>query len=669
MKCVRAENPPCVRCTKTGRQCIIPDSNRPQQASAIHSSARSLSEFKAPSAAPIPYTYPNHAGISAAVKHHVRHVSRLSIGRSYTTPSLVAAPNVQSLPSGARWLPATTSTGGVPPPPTFDYNATNIGHVQDRSDLGARPDSDGQSNNSECESTLKVPNDEELCHMIRFFIVNMLVQIPVLSELEVSDLAITVRSKRLLAYSMAYVAARFVPGCRAIRTMLTPTVLCISRLQLDELNQPDRVDENRWTLLQALAVLYNWAPPQSAVGDENSQFEPNQEMLRLAIETLTSRYSLHMSAKEVADLSKSGAENVYHTFAFHKYLYWLWLFTLAHFRSLISQTPPSIREDATITAAAQILESKTLDSRVRSILARVELCLLWLRAGLRERGLGEWWCVFRNQVDTSSTLAILSDLDAALQLWHRTWGPAEKQFHFDRTAKPAREGAIEFYYHFTRFCIARYVAEVFQPSSSAESLQLSTVNLVMKATERASTFCRFFLERSPLLKSSIRFSPEIIFAMVASSCDYLIQVSSSSGELNHGQPAHMSVVGGVAELLADLGADDKHVAKVYGQSLLAKVEVTQPAEPTQKLQKTSASHRRSNTWAGTRSNPQRAQALVSFAGVTDDTWSIQGNLGQRGLLNGEQAGIAMNSNDGSGLWTMNYQGGEGLVSNGSYWTS
>ena len=669
MKCVRADNPPCVRCTKTGRHCVIPESNRPQHASAIHSSARGFSELKPPSAAPTANSYPNHAVSHSAVKHQVGHASRPSIGRSYTTPSLTAAPIVQSVPSDARWLPAASSIGGVPPPPIFDYNTTNAGHVQERSDLDARPDFSSHSYTPERESTLKVPNDEELCHLIRFFIVNMLVQIPILSELEVSDLAITVKSKRLLAYSMAYVAARFVPGCRAIRTMLIPTVLSISRLQLDELNQPDRVDEDRWALLQALAVLYSWAPLHSAVGDGNSQLEPNQEMLRLAIEKLTLRYSLHVSAKEVADLSKSGAENVHHTFAFRKYLYWLWLFTLAHFRSLISQTPPSIREDATITAAAQLLECKTLDSRVRRILARVELCLLWVRAGLRERGLGEWWCVFRNQVDTSSTLAVLGDLDAALQLWHRTWCPIETQFPFERTAKPASEGVVEFYYHFTRFCVARYVVEVFQPSSSAESLQLSMMNLVTKATERASTFCRFFLELSPLAKSSIRFSPESTFAMVASSCEYLIQACSSSAQLNHSRMDHMSIVGGVAELLLDLGADDKHGAKLYGQSLLPKLEVLKAAEQPQKLQKTSASHKRSNTWAGTRSDSHGAQALLSFAGITDDSWSIQGNLGQRVPLNSEQAGIAMDSSDGTGLWAMNYQGGESIAGNGSYWTS
>ena len=544
--------------------------------------------------------------------------------------------------------------------------------MQVRSDLGARPDSNDHSYQSERETTLRMPSDEEICHLGRFFITNMLVQIPVLSEFELSDLTATVKSKRLLAYSMAYVAARFVPGCRAIRATLTPTILSISRLRLDELNHSDRVDEDRWTLLQALAVLYIWAPPRStdsAAGDGDPLLEPGQEMLRASIETLTLRYSLHMAAREVADLSSRGTENFQHTFAFRKYLYWLWLFTVAHFRSLISQTPPSIREDATITAAAQLLESKTLDSRVRRILARVELCLLWVRVGLRERGLGEWWCSFRNQVDTSSALGVLGDLDAALQLWHRTWYPAKRQSSFERTAQPGSDGAIEFYYLFTRFCIGRYVAEVFQPSSSAESLQLSRANLVMKATERASTFCRFFLELSPLAKTSIRFSPDATFVMVASSCEYLIQPANSSNELRDVQPAHMSTVRGIAELLVDLGVDDKQGAKVYGQSLLAKVEAMNQVEQSQKLQKTSASHKRSNTWAGTRSDSQGAQALLSFAGVADDSWSMQGSLGQRGLLNGEQEGLAMDSNDGSGLWTMNYQGAEALVGNGPYWTS
>lgn len=612
----------------------------------------------------------DHATNYLAAKHHNHHASRPSIGRSYTTPTLLAAPNVQSMPPSARWLPAASSIGSIPPPPIFNSNATNAGHKQIRSAAG-RANPQDHSQDYERETTPRVPSDQELCHLIRFFMTNLLVQVPILSELEVSDLAVVVKSKRLLAYSMAYVAARFVPGCRAIRTALTPAVLSISKLQLDQLDQSDRADEDRWTLLQALAVLHSWAPLQStdlAVREGDSQLEPNQEMLQASIETLTLRYSLHISAKEVADLLKCGSKNVHHTFAFRKYLYWLWLFTLAHFRSLISQTPPSIREDATITAAARLLESKTLDSRVRRVLARVELCLLWVRAGLRERGLGEWWCIFRNQEDTTSALAVLSDLDAALQLWHRTWCPAVKQTAFEGTPNSGSEGGIEFYYHFTRFCIGRYIAEVFQPSLSAVPLQLSTVNLYMKAIERATNFCHFFLELSPLAKSSVRFSPENIFAMVTSICEYMVRVSSSPSEANYGQPSYISTVVGVAELLIDLGADEKHGAKVDGQRLLMKVEAIKQVEQSQRQQMPAITHKRSNTWAGTRNDSQGAHALLSFAGVADDSWSIHGNMGQRGLLNGEQEGLALGSNDEGGIWTMNYQGAEALVSNGPYWT-
>lgn len=670
MKCVRAENPPCVRCTKTGRNCIIPDSNRSQQAPTIHPSARGPHEFKAPSAAPPVSTAPNDAAYYSTAKHHTHHVSRPSVGRSYTTPSLLVAPNLPVLPSGGRWPPAASSSGSLAPPPNFDYTATNdVGQTHVRSDHVARADASDHSYKSERETTHTVPNDEELCHLSRFFVLNLLVHIPILSELEVSDLAVIVKSKRLLAYSMAYVAARFVPGCRAVRTMLSPTVIAMSRLHLDELNQSARSDEDRWTLLQALAVLYSWAAPKPtdlAAGDADLQLEPYQEILRASIETLALRYSLHISAKEVTELLRSGSENVHHTFAFRKYLYWLWLFTLAHFRSLISQTPPSIREDATITAAAQLLEGRTPDSRARRILARVELCLLWQRAGLRERGLGEWWCVFRNQVDNSSTLAVLSDLDAALQLWHRTWCPSGKQSPLERSANLGNDGAIEFDYHYTRFCIGRYVAEVFQPASFTEALPL---NLVMKAAERASTFCRFFLELSPVAKSSVRFSLDTIFTMVASACDYLMQVDSSSSGLNHVQRGHMSTISGVAELLVDLGVDEKYGARLYGQRCLTRVEAMKQGEQTQKHQKTPTSHKRSNTWAGTRSDSQGAQALLSFAGVADDSWSIHGNLGQRGLPNGEQDGLAMGSGDGGGLWTMNYQSADALMSNGHYWTS
>jgi hypothetical protein len=45
--------------------------------------------------------------------------------------------------------------------------------------------------------------------------------------------------------------------------------------------------------------------------------------------------------------------------------------------SVITGTPPSIREDATIRIAPEILKDIDLSSSVLQVLAEAELCLLW----------------------------------------------------------------------------------------------------------------------------------------------------------------------------------------------------------------------------------------------------------------------------------------------------
>ena len=240
------------------------------------------------------------------------------------------------------------------------------------------------------------------------------------------------------------------------------------------------------------------------------------------------------------------------TFILRKYLYWLWLYSVAHFQSLVSQKPPSIREDATITQAAQLLQSMVVDNCVRRILARVELCLLWVRVGLRERGLGEWWCNVHTQVCFDSTLTLLDDLDVASQRWLQKWRPPKNHAAFDDMSEAGREGAIDLYYYFTCFCIGTYVARAFQSSTSAESLPLSRVNLLTKSIERGYTFCVGFLELNPLAKFSVCFSPEIVFAMVACCCEYVLYIHSSSVELALVKPGHLSTVRRVAEFYGRL---------------------------------------------------------------------------------------------------------------------
>lgn len=473
-----------------------------------------------------------------------------------------------------------------------------------------------------------------------------MVHIPVLTELDVSDLVAVVKSKRLLAYSMAYVAARFVPGCRAVRITLAPTIRAMVRLQFDH---SESSDEQRWTLLQALAVLYSWAAPQHPEAQEDAEIELKAEQLKGSIETLALRYSLHSSAEELARLLKHDPSNLRQTFAFRKYTYWLWFFSLGYFRSLISQTPPSIREDATIAMAPQLLDILIHDDYVRQILARVELCLLWVGAGVRDRGLGEWWCTIPTQAELDSKLAVLDDLDTALQLWRQKWTTPESSSRLEGISKFGRDCSIDVCYYFIRFCVSTYATKLYQSSASTETLLSSLANLVTNSVERASDLCHLLLKLTPLAKSSMRFSPEITFAMVASCCEYLVHVHNSSAELNLLQPSHINAICEVGDLLVDLGVDHKHSAKVYGQSILARLPPTRSGELWQKSHSAS-SQKNGKTW----SMPPGSQGPLSFpdfGGGVDRRWPTRGIWHGHLVSSAEPYGlVTVDSSEGGGLW-------------------
>lgn len=698
MRCIGAENPPCLRCSKSGRYCDVPPSNQhhhqQQQPTPVHAhSVQSSSLTKWDSTAPAPSAVPSHRITQSTPGHH----ARPPLSRSITTPSLSIVSSIHTSPSRGPLPSPRSSICNSPRHPPQDYAAINLGLAQAHNDSGDHVTSSHYSHECATDAAHKLPSDEELRHLCRFFSTNLLVHVPVLTELDLSDLGALVKFKRPLAYSIAYVASQFVPGCKAIRNMLTPTVVSIAKLQFGQLDHLHLTDEDRWVLLQALAVLYCWAPTRSletATNSRNSTSELNQESLKASMESLALHYSLHRSAQEIVGLLKRGeADRIHHTFAFRKYTYWLWLFTLAHFRSLISQTPPTIREDASITQAAQLLEGIATDASVRRIIARVELCLIWLRAGLRERDLGEWWCTMSTQIDLETALAALGDLDAALQVWRRKWCPPPGEL---TSRDDINNLGHEFQYHYTHFCISMYVAQLFHSSHSAEALPLSMMNLVMKAIERASTFCHFFLDLSPLAKSSVGFSVETTFAMLASSCEYTIQVQRWTAEPELAQQSQTRMIVGVAELMIDLGVDDKHNAKVIGHNILAKLTATkpvpQPKKPveqpkqqaeqprhqvehwqTPQQQPQHPSHHRSNsqTPITTSSESLGAQALMSFAAFSDESWpSVHASMGHWELMNGEQHGLGINmgSNDGGGgnLWPVAYHGSEPIVGSNTF---
>lgn len=483
------------------------------------------------------------------------------------------------------------------------------------------------------------------------FIMNLLVHIPVVVESDVGDFAdMAQRNKRPLAYCMAYVAARFVPGCRSIRTLLIPEILSMLKIRFENF---EHGDDERWMILQAFAVLYNWASPQETDRNANNgdlDMELRQDALRSSMEMLALRWSVHRSEEEVTALLKQNSADLPRTFAFRKYCYWLWMFTTAHFHSLVSRTPPSIREDATIRFAIQNLQRFAEDKHVRQILPQVGLSLVWSHANLKDHNTTEWWCSISADSEASSILEVLKGLDDALNVWRQTWQHPGQHPRMEFAADPARSLSIDFYQRFTRFCFSTYVNKASQSSGNTEALPVAIADILMQSVERASAFCSLFLDLTPLVKSSIRFAPESTFSMVALACEWVIQAQNLFPSLEYVKPSDLETICGVAELMVDLGVDSKHSARLHGESLLSKLRSRNLAW-TPAWNAAQQPQRIDVPWpTPTTSSPMATRNLLDSVATTDGIWTVKSAPTPRPRSVGPSLGLAISSANGSELF-------------------
>ncbi|EXJ82224.1 hypothetical protein A1O3_06037 [Capronia epimyces CBS 606.96] len=468
-----------------------------------------------------------------------------------------------------------------------------------------------------------------MSHLCRFFIANLLIHIPILTEQDVGDYETMVKAKkRLLACAMVYVAARYVPGCKTIQTMLLADILTIIK------PLPHGCDEEtRWTNLQALAVLYNWAVPldlASRTDSDRSNPVLQYDALRAPIETVARQCSLHRAAEDLATSLEQHHNDldVHQTIAFRKYLFWLWLFGVVHLRSLWARSPPSIQPDSSIRSCRRLLQNHFHDDQVRRILSQVELCLIWTHPTHRE-----WWCSLPSENDLESTLAVLKDMDEALESWRRTWFPPDQT-----RSNKSQSHTIDFQYCFSRLCVSAYVTKLHQLLASARTSPLVTLSLITKTIERASQFSRLFLGLRPLSKSVVRFGPEDTFAMLTLGCHYVLCAHRLLADADIVKPGHLSIVRSMAELMVELGIDSKHSGRVYGESLLGslppQLQATQPntsywhASPSQPPELQSPEVERtvsasSKVWTCSQpvnAGPPGSRQLFEVAAALDQVW-------------------------------------------------
>ncbi|KAJ5947272.1 hypothetical protein N7466_000287 [Penicillium verhagenii] len=366
---------------------------------------------------------------------------------------------------------------------------------------------------------------------------------------------------------MAFVASRFAPGQRSIRVQLVPQILNTLRLRH---GISRRSEDDKWMFLQALGILYAWASPlplERISDDDAINAQLSHTDLKALVESTALTLSLHRSADDVAELVWNEKE-IRDSLALRKYLFWLWLYTLAHRYSLLTSTPPTIPEDTTIKLAPDLLKNLIDDHYVGRIMSEIDLSLLWRQAGLHQHGLGEWWCLLSpNDINIPSALAVIGDLTKALDIWSERWCPAgglnmDIRFMF-----------ITFNYRFSRFCISTYFVRILR-SISAEKMPYSTqLNYVLESVRAAVTFCGYILELPPLTIDYGRYLADTAFVKIAYACEFVLR----GCEILHTNPDYddlrssLNTVKDVALLMHQLAVDEVHCAKFYGQALLEKV--------------------------------------------------------------------------------------------------
>lgn len=391
--------------------------------------------------------------------------------------------------------------------------------------------------------------------------------------------------KRHLAYCLAFVAARFVPGCEHIRRQLTHHVVQFLR---DATRFSSNNEEEIWTHLLAFAVIYAYRQIGASSNDSPDPAHDeylNQWTLKSAVETFALRLSLHRSGEDVRTLLRNSVPDIATRPEYRRYIYWLWLFTMAHHHSLVTRTPPSIREDSIIRGSPDLLKDVENDTRVLRVLAEVDLCILWGQAGRLETGLGEWWCPPPEGRALHETLGILEDADAALQVWSQRWGlvGGPRRSEYDTDFPPT--GAVDFHFRFTRFCISTFATRtVHHQSTTASSFTRSAINSslpritaaitnsVLKSAEVASYCCDFMLDLSPLQKDSCRYIADFGFAMISFCCLYIINAFELFGSRHATLGTYIRKVEQSARLMIELSVGSNSCPKTYGEWILARIE-------------------------------------------------------------------------------------------------
>ncbi|KAE8442670.1 hypothetical protein EG329_002968 [Mollisiaceae sp. DMI_Dod_QoI] len=415
---------------------------------------------------------------------------------------------------------------------------------------------------------------KDIRDMVSLFHQRHVPYIPVFTHEEFQDIDYIIDHEPRFAYAMCYITARYLPGGREIREALLPEV---SRIPKDVYTAKlgARHDDDL-CLLKALIALYSYADltPPSQAARQSSKESLLYWSIKSAAEMYGFRLNLHRSIQELKIELRTNSAQIYDTKSYKRYTYWLWLFNSAHYCSLVTGTPPTMRVDLSIRAVPELLEQIGKYPRSTNLFGAVELFLIWEKVSSAHPQLGEWWCLPdpTDRADENLTESLLNETDIAIDAWYSRW--------WDYINAEPHGQFLDYHGRFTRFCIASYAIKCLNiPSEGPTDLQRSQIQ---RCVSCANNVLEFPLSRGPIEKDNLRYVDDAACIMVSFCCIFILSACQAFPSIIPNISECLDNVTDAGHLMVELSINQNHKPHIQGLFLLKRVETLRAALETSK---------------------------------------------------------------------------------------
>lgn len=370
----------------------------------------------------------------------------------------------------------------------------------------------------------------------------------------------------ILTQCICYAAARLVPGSAALRETLRKHIY---RIIGRAFRRPKTNDVDDFAYFNALVVLYclsrrsptTWGTQVSA-SDDISIWS-----VKAVIEIFAMRIGLHQSVEEVKRVLILGKTLDASSPGVRRYTLWLWLYTMAHHVSLITGSPPSIREDSSIRSAPTLLQGLSHEPAIQRLLGEVELCLLWETLDRQHSGLGEWWRAASDSAMTYNPSQVIVCIDSMLDTFKNRYE------YFMRTTFFGR--GLDFHFRFARFCLTAFSLRHLKPSLPlANEHHAKAVSVCVDA---AVSCLRWLLDLGPIERERLRHPGDFAFVMMAFCAMFILKGIKAFEFSLPDTTEKLALVKQTAQLMIEVALDKHHSPYIYGTKVMRSLQTIEAA--------------------------------------------------------------------------------------------